>query len=378
MKVEPIELARELIRFPSLNPPGEEADCMARLVEILSEGGLDVETHEFSPGRPSIVARVRGNGTGAPLCFTGHIDVVPLGAVEWTRSPFTGEVVDGKLFGRGSSDMKSGVAAFMAATLDQVAKARDFTRGITLVITSGEETGCEGAFHLAKIGVLGEASFLVVAEPTSNLPIVAHKGSLRIRVKTSGRTAHSSMPELGDNAIDKAAHMIRVLSEHRFDVGSHRLLGTTTASVTTITGGQNINSVPDSASFTIDFRTIPSHAHAALLDELAQLFGPDSAIEVLTDFPGFSTNPDDPALEPLFRVLSRRSGAHPPVAGAPYFTDASALVPAFGDVSTVVIGPGEAALCHQTDEYCFVDRIEEAAQIYSELIDEMCRRENTK
>jgi succinyl-diaminopimelate desuccinylase len=368
-----VALSQRLIRFASLNPPGDEADCIAFLVALLSEAGLEVETHDFEPGRPSIVARVRGTGQDAPLCFTGHIDVVPLGAKSWSTAPFAGEIADGKLFGRGSSDMKAGVAAFISATIVQVRKASEFKRGITLVITSGEESGCQGAFHLGRVNALGNAALMIVAEPSSNQPIVAHKGSLRIAVAARGKTAHSSMPEIGDNAIDKVAELVCKLRDHQFYLPAHPLLGSTTAAVTTITGGQNINSVPDSAAFTVDFRTIPSHSHKALLAEIGMLFGPAAEVSVVTDFPGFATEPDEPAIEPLMRILTRRFGGRPKVLGAPYFTDASALVPAFGGVPTVVIGPGEAEQCHQTDEFCFVDRIEEAEQIYEELIEIMCR-----
>ncbi|QCI66959.1 M20 family metallopeptidase [Phreatobacter stygius] len=367
-----VALAQRLIQFRSLNPPGEEAACIAHLGALLSPAGLSVETYEFAPGRPSLVARLAGSGHEAPLCFTGHVDVVPLGMEPWSRDPFAGDIVDGKLYGRGSSDMKAGVAAFVTATLDLAAGGTQPRRGITLVITAGEETGCEGAFHLGRTGALGRAALLIVAEPTSNRPIIAHKGSVRVAVRARGRTVHSSMPELGDNAIDKIADWIQRLKAHRFAVPAHPLLGPTTASVTTVSGGLNINSVPDLASFTVDFRTIPAHRHGDLLAEIAELFGAEAEIEVITDFAGYSTDPADDALAPLFAILTERFGERPEPKGAPYFTDASALVPAFANVPTVVIGPGEAAQCHQTDEFCFVDRIDEAHAIYGDLITRFC------
>jgi succinyl-diaminopimelate desuccinylase len=267
--------------------------------------------------------------------------------------------------------MKAGVAAFVAATLAQ-AKRKKPHRGITLVITSGEETGCEGAFHLARTGALGSAELLIVAEPSSNLPIIAHKGSVRLRIAAKGRTAHSSMPELGDNAIYKIAEWIRRIEALKFSRHSHPLLGRTTASVTTVFGGQNINSVPDSAGFTVDFRTLPSHDHDELVAEIERVCGDEASIEVVTNFRGFATAPDDSAIEPLMSILEERMGGRPDPHGAPYFTDASALVPGFDNVATVVIGPGEAAQCHQTDEFCYVHQIEAAFEIYTALIRRMC------
>jgi succinyl-diaminopimelate desuccinylase len=368
-----VDLAKKLIRFRSLNPPGEEKACVEFLADLLMKAGLEVEEHEFAPGRPSLVARLRGAGNASALAFTGHVDVVPLGEKPWTVPPFDAEIRDGKLFGRGASDMKAGVAAFVAATIAQTESKLPLKRGITLVITAGEETGCEGAFHLARKGVLGPAELLIVAEPSSNLPIVAHKGSVRLRISAKGKTAHSSMPELGENAIYKIAEWIRRIETHKFPIEPHPLLGSTTSSVTTVFGGQNINSVPDSAGFTVDFRTIPVHEHSKLVADVQRLFGDEATIEVVTDFKGFATDPEDPSIQPLMAVLESRLRERPKPTGAPYFTDASALVPGFNNVATVVIGPGEAAQCHQTDEFCYVQQIEDAFNIYSSLINRMCR-----
>lgn len=371
MPVDGLELAQQLIRFPSLNPPGLERDCAAFLADLLTARGFAVESYAFAPGRPTLVARLPGTDDAKPLCFTGHIDVVPVGTAPWTFPPFAGIVNEGRLYGRGASDMKAGVAAFVAAACSVVEDGYRLCRGITLVITAGEETGCEGAFHVGRQNVLGPAELLIVAEPTSNAPIFAHKGSLRVVVTARGRTAHSSMPEEGENAIDKVVHWIRALTAHDFGA-RHPLLGTMTACVTTIRGGENINSVPDWAEFTIDFRTLPQQRHAQILDDLAALFGAEAEIRIVTSFPGFATPLADPAAAPLLALLRERTGATVEPAGAPYFTDASALVPAFGNVATVIIGPGEAAQCHKTDEFCHVDRIAEAQALYRTLILRMC------
>lgn len=366
-----VELAQKLVQFPSLNPPGEEKACADYLANLLRCAGLEVELHEFAVGRPSIIARLRGTSDLKPLVFTGHIDVVPLGAKPWSVPPFAAEVRDGKLIGRGASDMKAGVAAFVVAAIAQEKQGKP-RRGVTLVITAGEETGCEGAFHLVRIGALGPAELLIVAEPTSNLPIIAHKGSVRLRITAKGKTAHSSMPELGSNAVYKVAEWIRCIEKLGFESNSHPLLGRTTASVTTVFGGQNINSVPDFAGFTVDFRTVPSQDHGELVASIQEICGQEAAIEILTNFKGFGTAPDDIAIEPLMDILEKRMGSRPKCNGAPYFTDASALVPGFNDVATVVIGPGEAAQCHQTDEFCYADQINDAFEIYTTLIQRVC------
>ena len=369
--MDAVALAQDLVRFPSLNPPGDEKACVEYVGRLLRGLGFSVESFDFAPNRPSLVAKMAGTFPDKPLCFTGHLDVVPIGSAPWRYPPFEGVVADGALHGRGSCDMKSGIAAFIAATADLLKQGIRLRRGLTFVITAGEESGCEGAFDLCRRRVLGEAELLVVAEPTSNRPVIAHKGSLRLAVTARGTTAHSSMPEEGDNAISKAVKWISRLQAHSFDC-SHPLLGPTTAVVTTITGGQNINSVPDIARFTIDFRTLPEDSHSGLQRELQTMFGEEAEIQVITDFRGFSTPPDSPALRPLIDLLSRRFGRPPRLHGAPYYTDASALVPGFANAPTVVIGPGQSQQCHKTDEHCPVADIETAKEIYSELIHGMC------
>lgn len=371
--MDPVALSQKFISFASINPPGEEAAIIDFLKSMLEKAGMTVTAHEFAPNRPSLVATVPGSEDEPPLAFTGHIDVVPLGKTPWTHDPFAGVIKDGRLYGRGSSDMKAGVAAFIAATLAQLRDGGKLRRGLKLVITAGEETGCQGAYHLARIGALGDAALLIVAEPSSNQPILAHKGSVRMKVTTRGVAAHSSMPWEGVNAVDRAAAMICTLNGYDFNLEPHPLLGVTTGSVTTFSGGENINSVPDLAEFTIDFRTIPSHPHAALIADITALFGDTAEIEVVTNFVGMSTEPDEPAIRPLLDLLQQRNGKAPHIAGAPYFTDASALVAGFDGVPAVVIGPGELEQCHKTDEYCFVAAIVDAAEIYGDLINRMCR-----
>jgi len=111
--MQALDLTRELLRFDTVNPPGQERACAERLGQLLENVGFAVRSYEFAPGRTSLVARLGGSSGRAPLCFAGHIDTVPLGTMPWKRDPFAGEVADGRLYGRGSSDMKSGVAAFV-------------------------------------------------------------------------------------------------------------------------------------------------------------------------------------------------------------------------------------------------------------------------
>ena len=259
-----LEITRDIVRMDTRNPPGREVECAHYLGDLLSAAGIEVSYYEFAPERTSLVAVLRGEGGNGkkPLCFGGHIDVVPLGAKEWSVDPFGADIVDGKLFGRGTTDMKAGISSFVHVALKLAAEDKRGEADMVMAICAGEETGCEGSYHLAEIGVLGEAGAIVIAEPTSNYPILGHKGALWLRVETEGITSHGSMPEHGDNALYKAARSVTKLEEFDFNVMPHELLGRSTLNVGTMQGGLNLNSVPDHAEFTVDIRTLPDQDHA--------------------------------------------------------------------------------------------------------------------
>jgi succinyl-diaminopimelate desuccinylase len=368
----PVELTQDLVRFRTINPPGAERACAERLASLLEGAGFTVDLAPFGENRAQIVAYIGGSAEKLPLGFTGHLDTVPLGAQPWSVDPLAAEIVDGKLYGRGSSDMKSGVAAFVTACIalaDRLTK----TPGVVLYITAGEETGCTGAAALAGgTARLPQAGALIVAEPTGNRLLVGHKGALWLEAVTTGVTAHGSMPEKGVNAVHKAARAVTALQDFDFNFARHDVLGTPTLNVGTIHGGLNINSVPDRAAIGIDIRTVPGQTHATIRDQLASYLGDDVALGTLLDAQSVWTNPDDRWIGEALRITHDVAGFGSEIAAAPYFTDASVLTPAIGSPPTAIIGPGELALAHQTDEYCLVSRIEEATEIYSRMIRNWC------
>jgi succinyl-diaminopimelate desuccinylase len=368
-----LDLTRTLLRYDTINPPGDEEACARHVGRILEGAGFSVAEYAFAERRTSLVARLGGAADTPPLCFTGHIDVVPLGARPWTRDPFAGEIADGRLYGRGSSDMKSGVAAFVVATCRL---ARNLTRspGVVLVITASEETFCEGSRHLAGLGsALGRAGAIVVAEPTGNYPFVGHKGALWLRARTSGVTAHGSMPERGVNAIYKAARAALKLEQFSFATAPHPVLGAPTLNVGTLRGGLNVNSVPDAAEIGIDIRTIPEQKHAAILERLAEHLGGDVELENVSDAEGVWTAPEHPWIQSVYEIVEPVVGERPVPRAAPYFTDAAALTPAFEGAPTVILGPGELALAHQTDEFCTLARLEQSVEVFTEIARRWCR-----
>ncbi|MCK0147210.1 M20 family metallopeptidase [Arenibacter sp. F26102] len=370
--IDVLQLTKSLIAMDTINPPGNEYLAAQFVGELLEENGFDVEYVPFESNRIHVIAGRGYSKSSPPIVFTGHFDTVPLGAVKWSVDPFGGEVKNGKLFGRGSSDMKGGVAAMVVAAINAFSIGNP-EGGLRLVLTAGEELGCQGAKDLIKTySGLGEACGIVVGEPTANMPAIGHKGGLYLNLSCTGTTAHSSMPHLGDNAIYKVARAISKVEEFDFGVEEDPLLGFPTVNVGKVFGGQNINSVPDFAEFTIDARTTTKVEHHKLLAKLQKELGKEVSIETLTDLIAVSTEEKDPFVQRVYKACGIPENAPGYPKALPYLTDGSVLQGAYGGIPTIILGPGQPEMAHQTDEFCYVDKLEKAVEIYTNILLEKC------
>ena len=367
-----LELARALIRLDSANPPGGESAAAALVAGRLEAAGFAVDRHEPAPGRTSVVARWPAKDDGGAICLTGHLDTVPLGDAPWTVDPLGAELDGDRLYGRGSSDMKAGVAALVMAA-ERVARLGRGTAGMEVVLCAGEETGCEGARELARApDALGTAAAVLVAEPTANYPCLAHKGAVWLEARTAGRSAHGSMPHLGVNAVYAIARAISKLEDLDFGQVSHPLLGEPTLNVGRVSGGRNINSVPDSATAGIDIRIVPGQDPEEVVGLVGSQLGAGVELATLAVLPPVATDPDDAWVGDVFDVMASVLGERPTPRGVSYFTDASALSPAYGEPPTVICGPGEPSQAHATDEWCSVQSLEAAYEGYVETVRRRC------
>jgi succinyl-diaminopimelate desuccinylase len=366
-----VALTRSLLQFDTVNPPGRERDCARHAGAMLDEWGFKVDYHEYEDSRTSVIAHAGGSDKKAPLCLTGHLDVVPLGARAWTRDPFSGETDGDKLYGRGSSDMKAGVAAILLAARS-MAKKLSGTPGVVIVLTAAEEGGCIGSKHLVQTQLLGKAGAMIVGEPTSNYPFVGHKGSVKFYVRFKGVSAHGSMPHLGVNAIYKAAKALGKLEAFDFGVPSHPVMGKPTLNVGTMEGGNTVNAVPDAARIGVDIRTVPGMNHTDLIEQLRELMG-EAELDIFSNLGPVWTEPEQDWVRRVFEICKPHIGEPPQPRTAPYMTDAANLLKVYAGAPTVVLGPGEAAMAHQTDEYCSMERIRQSVTIYEALIRDWCR-----
>ena len=366
---DPVALTQRLLGTNTVNPPGNEHAPCDIVEPLLVRLGFSTERHSFAPGRETLIARPQ-RVAGKLLCFTGHLDTVPLGSVPWTTDPWGSTIADGKLYGRGSSDMKGGVAAFLSALARTRMDAPGVDIPVVLVLTAGEETGCEGASALpASLGRELPVSAMLVGEPTGNQMRLGHKGALWLKAEATGRTAHASTPELGDNAIYHAVDAIAAVRRFEVKPGFDALLGAATLNVGTVSGGLNVNSVPDHAEFSVDIRTVGKQGGDATFAELQSYLGQRIQLRATLNVPALLSDASHPWMQAVERCIAEVMG--PALAGpraAAFFTDGPALQRLFGDIPTAVLGPGEPACAHITDEYIHIGRLRDAVSIYQRIV----------
>jgi acetylornithine deacetylase len=362
------ELTERLVAIDSVNPTlvegaAGEAEIARFVASWLEEHGVAVELDDVVPGRPNVVGRVRGSGGGRTLLLNGHLDTVGLGGPDAGVEP---RVEGGRLYGRGSYDMKGSVAAMMVAA----ARAAELRLAGDLVVTlvADEEALSVGTERVA--ATVG-ADAAIVVEPTDLRLAIAHRGFVWLDVETSGRAAHGSRYDLGEDAIVRMGSILVGLE--RLDQGlaerpPHALLGRASVHASLIEGGTELSTYPDRCVVKVERRTLPGETVSAIEAELRALA--DGA-EVS---PFFSREPlETPSDAPIVQLASRCAadvlGSAPELVGVPFWTDAALLAAA--GIPTVVFGPrGEGA--HADVEWVELDDLERLAQILVATTAELC------
>lgn len=257
-----VALLQELVRLNTTNPPGNESLVADLLEPRLRAQGFEVERLGAEPGRDCLIATLRGSTDGPTLIFNGHTDVQPAGA-GWTRDPFGGEINQGRLYGRGSLDMKAGVAAFIVAA-EHFAANRDQLRGnVVLQIVADEVSGgFKGTGFLVQQGK-AKGDFAVVCEPTGLDVYVAHRGEMWFELVVHGKSAHSGRPWMGVNAISKVSAIMQALESTlgpRLVERTHPMLPPPTINYGTIDGGEKENMVASTCRLSFDRRMVPGES----------------------------------------------------------------------------------------------------------------------
>jgi acetylornithine deacetylase/succinyl-diaminopimelate desuccinylase family protein len=375
-KKDLIELARRLIQIPTENPPGNEKKAALFLRSLLSTMEFRVKVHLSPKGRYNIIAQKRWGKKGRALIFNGHLDVVPAGdPSKWNSPPFEGKISKGRIYGRGASDMKGGIASFIHAISMLDRSNISLTRGsLILHLVSDEEShGHQGMKFLAQRGMI-QADAAIVGEPTNLDLVVAQKGAFWFRVSTFGKSAHGSRPGQGVNAIEKMMALINRLNSIPL-LKEHPLLGRPTINIGKIQGGTKINMVPDRCEIEVDRRLLPDEKKEEILREIREAIGPVQAQDSLFKFEIEEIDyaepseicPDKEIVRIGLEAGREVMGENPRVRGFSGFTDGRFYVNQF-NIPTLIFGPGETDQSHTTDESVEVDRLIQAARIYAEII----------
>ena len=272
LKDEAVSLLQRILQTDTTNPPGNELEAAQILDDFFRAHGIETEVDEFLSGRANLLAKLPGEGRDVPsLMLCGHMDVVPAGGLAWDADPFAAELRDGKIYGRGASDMKSGLAAMAVALANLKQEGTALPGDVLFAATAGEEVDCRGARRFVERGILEGVGAVVIGEPTRGDVIPAHKGALWVEIKTRGESAHGSAPEAGINAIEHMHHVLgELLQNFRFEVDPDPALGEPTLSVDRIERGVAVNVVPAECRLQIDIRTVPAQDHGEILQDLEQ------------------------------------------------------------------------------------------------------------
>ncbi len=375
-----VGLLRELVHMDSRNPtlvpggPGE-GEIARVLGDILASWGFDVERREAAPGRPNVIARIGRAESGArSLMFNGHLDVVDVDGM--THDAWGSVEQDGKLFGRGASDMKAGVAAMCAAA----ARAADQSLAGELIVAAvvDEEFESLGTRALIESGVRADAA--IVTEPTRLAIMPAHRGFVWIDVTTLGRAAHGSRWDLGVDAIRHAGLVLAELERldaHDLPRRSHALLGRPSIHASLINGGSGMSTYPDRCTLRLERRTIPGESADEVRREIEALCATVAAcqpefraeVRVTLSQPPSDVAVDAPIVGALERAI-RGGGGGVRVEGMSAWTDAALLNDA--GIPAICFGPGDMGLAHAATEWVELREVERATEILARLAVDWC------
>ena len=375
-KRELIDLTTRLVRISTENPPGNEKAAAQFLKALLAKMGLKTKTVLSPKGRWNIVAERRWGKGGRTLIFNGHLDVVPAGnPSQWKYPPFEGKLSKGRIYGRGASDMKSGIASFIhALSMIDRSKIGLHQGAVVLHLVSDEEShGRQGmGFLTQKERIRGDAA--LVGEPTDLQPVIAQKGALWLRISTLGKSAHGSRPHQGVNAVEKMMKLIEELNSIPLEK-EHPLLGKPTLNVGTIQGGTKINIVPDRCEIEADRRTLPGENKEEVLREMKETLDSlhlrDPLFQYQMEEIDFAepseVNPEEEIVKITVDAIQEVTGRKPSLRAFSGFTDSRFYINQC-HIPTLVFGPGQADQSHTTDESVEVEALVQAAHIYGLIL----------
>lgn len=376
---EEVLLTQRMVRIESSNPGAYEGAMAAFVSGWLRENtSAEVLLEPVHEGRSNVVATLPGASREHGLTYICHMDTMPVGK-GWTVPPLEGKIAGGRLYGRGSCDMKAGLAAAMIAF-------RNFSRrgvrpryDFRLIATVNEEDAMTGAEQAVRDGYVNADSYVLDAEPTDSRIQAAHKGKTWFILKTHGRTCHASMPEKGCDAIAAMAEIITRVNRKLARLPRHPEMGPCTATFGTIQGGWNPYIVPDECAATLDLRLVPPVTNAetialvreAAAEGAAAVPGVTCEVEVTAERPAIERDGGSFLLARLRAAVEEVTGGPLPVDFFPGYTDTAVIAALTGNRNCMSFGPGSLEQAHRPDEFVPCEEIVRSAAVMTRLAEDI-------
>lgn len=383
---EVVELTRELVAIPShWEVPGQEVEIVSALQKYFEKQGLEYELQPVEGDRHNIIARIPGKGGGKSLALNGHLDTVP--PYDMTVEPYGSSLENGKIYGRGTNDMKGPVAAMIMTLLAYKRSGLKLKGDLYFTGVLAEETNSDGSEALIESGFKTDGA--IVGEPSNREYAIGHRGLEWLEFEISGKSAHGGIPEAGVNAIVKAARFINRVEQKvvpRLKDLQHPYMGPSVMNFGRIEGGKQPSTVADRCIIQLDRRYTPQEKLADVLKEYEQIL-----IEMAEEDPDFKgtmhrmesnlmkkydhvpmeTAPDDPLVDCVKETLEFITSEAPRLTTRRGWTDA-AILNFYGKIATVVYGPGDISRSHSPAEYITANELFEGFQAYALIASKYC------
>jgi len=397
---ELINLTSDLVKINSVWDPAagtNEKVAADHVAQWADKQGFEIQQEEVAPGRPNVIVNWTAGPGKRTLMFEGHTDVVTPGDVSaWRYDPFGAEIVERRMYGRGTNDTKGNLSAMLIAMAALKRSGVSLAGTVIGGVLCDEEDQMLGVRNFIDRGHADAISGAIICEPQDGLICTTQKGALRAQFDITGRMSHGAMPLSGLNTAPAVAKLINALHELEFEavksVGRDEHLGWPSFTPTVIqapaSGAPQLNVMPGEARVLVDIRTIPGQSHAEIKDKLNTLVpevenqirkhyenydevldlkrdhGLKIAMEILTDRPCTLTDRSDPVVSAADWATRRISNTEPTYAGVPGATDGTFLW-ALKNIPIVTMGAGDRQVPHQVDEWVDLDQLIETAKIYA-------------
>lgn len=374
-KEEVIDILTDLVNAPSENPPGDEREIYRVIKKWLDKLCFDIEIFKPNEKRINVIATKAWGKEGRTLIWSGHMDVVPAGDLRlWNYPPYKAKVRENRIYGRGTADMKGGIASALEAIATIIRMDKKPKGKIVFLLSADEENSSRlGMDYLTEKGIVNKDSgdAAIVGEPSDLYILIAEKGYVWLKISTIGKAAHGSTPELGISAIEKMSKVVFKINSMKLK-GQHPILGKPTISIGTIEGGTKINMVADTCTIKVDRRTLPKENEKKVIRDfegvIEELKREDkelkAKVEMFDCADSSEISPNAEIVKLAQKAVESITKRKPKLSGLSGAADARFLINRCG-IPTIICGPGSLKQAHVANEYTTVEQVVDASMIYA-------------